>query len=184
MEEKINNRLCNGYVREPVPIVILAIVVLLAFLVLAIWSTVDMLSPATYETEIREVQFIEYKQDGPIYEILSAEGTLYDLPVLSVDNLVIIDSLIDNGESVLLEVVTGGTRLDILSVSSLAGDVIISSDRINQAKVTNARTSVIVMWTACMCYLVFVILSYYFISNAPRYPRIAALLVRKEYRNF
>ena len=98
--------------------------------------------------------------------------------------MVIIGSLIDNGESVLLEVVTGGTRSDILSVSSLAGDVIISSDRINQAKVTNARNSVIVMWTACMCYLVFIILSYYFISNAPRYPRIAALLVRKEFRNF
>lgn len=184
MREKINGFLFNGYVREPIPMVFIAVLVLLALLVLATWATIDLFLPVTHNIEVKEIHFIEYKQDGPIYVLTSNEGYTYDLPVAAVGDLDVIDSLIYNATLVLVETDTGEQRLDIYSISSLEGDKIISSESLSKAKLFGAYTSTIILWVSCIIYAAFISASYYFVSNAPKYPKIASLLIRESFRNF
>ena len=83
--------------------VVFAALVLLALLALATWATVDLFLPVAHDIEMREIHFIEYEQDGPIYVLTSNEGYTYDLPVAAVDDLDVIDSLIYNATPVLVE---------------------------------------------------------------------------------
>ena len=188
MKSKIENFLFNGYVREPIPMVVLGTLVGVVFLVFSFWASVESISPPSYEPLIKEIQFIEYEQDGPIYSLLSLDGQSYDLPVASIVDRSLLDSLINDDVSVLIEIDSAdsekGRSIDILSVSLLDGTSIIAFDNIYAARVNATQRSAIIMWAASLIYWTFMATSYYFISNANRYPKIAALFVREGFRNF
>lgn len=188
MKSKIDNFLFNGYVREPIPIVVLALFVGVIFLIFAIWASVESCFSPVFEPVAKETQFTEYEQDGPIYSLLSSDGQSYDLPVSSIVDNSLLDSLINDGVSVLIEIdyadYEKGHSVDILSLSLLDGTPIVPSDRVSAARANDTRKSAVIMWAASLIYWTFALLSYYFISNATRYPQIASLLVREPFRNF
>lgn len=188
MKSKIENFLFNGYVREPIPIVVLASFVGAVFLFFAIWASVEAFFLPSCESATKETRFIEYEQDGPIYSLLSLDGQSYHLPAASIVDHSLLDSLINSEVSLLVEYDSAnyekGSSLDILSVSLLDETSIIPSDRIHAARVNATRKSVLTMWTASLIYWTFATASYYFVSNAPRYPKIASFLVRDSFRNF
>ena len=188
MKNKIENFLFNGYVKEPIPIVVLALFVGVGFLFFAIWASVESVFPPSYEPITKEEQFIEYEQDGPLYLLISSNGQSYDLPVDSIVDSSLLDSLINDGVSVLIEIDSAEYEkersIDILSLSLLDGTKIVPSDRVSASRANDAGKSVLVMWIVCLIYWIFVSISYYFVSNASRYPRIASFLVREHFRNF
>ena len=61
---RIESKLFNGYVIQPIPIVILSGFTLIAFLFIAIWCTVEELSPVeNTEYAIKESMFVSYSRD-------------------------------------------------------------------------------------------------------------------------
>ena len=188
MKKKIENFLFNGYIKEPIPIVVLASLVGVVFLIFAIWSSIELFSPSSCEPTTKETQFIEYERDGPIYSLLSSDGQSYDLPVASIIDNSLLDLLINNGGSVLIEIDSAdyekGHSIDILSISLLDGTLIVPSDRVSAARINDARKSALIMWVANLIYWLLGSISYYFVSNASRYPKIASVLVREPFRNF
>lgn len=188
MKQKLNNILFNGYVREPIPMVILAAIVGIALLLFAIWASIDLFITSSYDSITREAQFVKFERDGPIYSLLSSDGYSFDLPAASISDISLIDWLIDNEVSLLVEYASppaeDNSSLDILSVSMLDGSSIISSCNISEARTIDAWISAAIMWAVCLIYWLFISASYYFISNAPRYSRIASFLVRESFRNF
>lgn len=185
MGRKINDILFKGYVREPLPMVLLALLVGIAFIVLTIWATVSVCAPLNNDTDTQLLTLIEYEIDGPIYLFLASDGSYYDLPSRAIADSSIIDYLIENKVSVYIEYVPTTERShDIMSISSYDRMPIVKYSVISEARAVNAKISSSIMWCACVIYWLFIAAVYYFVSNAPQYPKIAALLVRESFRNF
>lgn len=188
MKHKISYILFNGYVREPLPMVLIASVVGIAFLAFAIWSTIDLCTPLNYNTTIELLTVVEYEQDGPIYSLLASDGFYYDLPINAIDDSSMIDYLVENKVSVFVEYISATDSnirsRDIASISTHDQITIVASDIIFEVRASDAKISSIIMWGICLLYWLFIALSYYVICNAPKYPKIAALLVRESFRNF
>lgn len=188
MKKKLDDILFNGYVREPLPMVIPALFVGVVFLVFAIWSTIDLCTPSSYDTTAQLLRFVEYEKDGPIYSLLASDGFYYDLRCRAIEGSLEIEYLIENETPFFVEYVSPaagnmGSR-DIVSISTHEQQPLIPSNIISEACNTDAKNAAIIMWSACLLYWLFISSSYYFISNAPKYPRIAALLVKKSFRYF
>ena len=188
MKQNINDYFFNGYVKEPIPMVILASVVGIALLFFSIWSSIDLCIPSDNQTTTQIAYFVEYEPDGPVFSLLASDGNSYNLPIKVIDDTSMIDHYIESKISLCIEYVSisGDSAIsrDIASITTLEGIPIISSDIITEARSTNAKTSSITMWVACLLYWFILSASYYCISNAPQFSRIASLLVRKPFRNF
>ena len=188
MKRRIDDILFNGYVREPLPMVILALLVGVGFLFLSICATCDLFFASPVSTTMREVAFVEYESDGPIYVLRSSNGDLYDLPIDAVDNTSLMDELVCASREVNVKCVLpeneDAKRYDILSISSFEGKTILSEEIISKAMLNNTYTSIMILWIACGLYIFLITISYYIISNAPRFPRITSCLIRKSFRNF
>ena len=187
MKRHLNDILFNGYVREPVPMVIIPTIIGIVLLILSFSAIGELSFGLDGDISIREVTFIEYEKDGPIYRISASDGYIYDLPVDAIDNRLLIDQLISNGT--LCEVEALHTKdkskyFDVISIKSSLGIQIISESCISQARSSTLRSNTLFMCLVCIFYWTFILVGYYFVSNAPRYPRIAALLIRKPFRNF
>ena len=188
MKSRIEDRLFNGYVRNPVPMVFFAVFVAIALLILALWATIDSFGSKQYSISAVAEVFVEYKQDGPIVELLTVNGQRYDLPTDAVSDNTLLQELIKSSVPVWVEY---SIRLDavensrnVLSISALDNSSIISIDAIAQARLEDKYIALCVLWGACLLYLTFLVTSYYFISHAPQFPHISSLLVREPYRNF
>ncbi len=168
--------------------VIPALFVGIGFLVCAIWSTIDLCTPSSYDTTAQLLHFVEYEKDGPIYSLLASDGFYYDLQCRAIEGSLKIDYFIENETPFFVEYVSPaegnmGSR-DIVSISTHDQQPLIPSDIISEACHTDAKNTSIFIWCACLLYWLFISSSYYFISNAPKYPKIAALLVKKSFRYF
>lgn len=186
---RIEESLFNGYVLEPIPIVLFAAIVGVALFAFSLWATWDFVfPPSESQSTVEECVIIDYKRDGPIYILRSDSGFSFHLPTDSVENRSLLDVLISNHVSVAVEYMTPTKKdtitLDVLSISGENGMPIIAKDSVSAAWTKNARNSVIIMWTVCGCYFAFAAGAYYILCNAPKYPRIASVLIRAPYRRF
>lgn len=186
MKKRVEHLLFNGYVRDPIPMVFFAVIVAIALLILAVWATVDLLRPVPFSSVTAEEVFVEYQYDGPIIILRTTNGQKYDLPTDAVGDDALLKQWTNNGVPVLVEysVQPEADSRDVLSVSALDKSCIISRDAITQARSEDTYNSLYVLWGVCILYIFFISISYYFLSNAPKYPRISALLIREPYRNF
>lgn len=186
MRRNLNDILFNGYVKEPIPIVIIAITVGIVMLALALSAVTELVFGLDGETYTQEVVFIEYIKDGPIYRLSASNGCVYDLPYESIDSN-LLDQLINKNSLCEVEVLqTSGnaTYLDVLSLKSVGENIYIPENIISSASTKTLKENTAFMCAICVCYWTFILTSYYFVSNAQRYPRIAAMIIRKNFRNF
>lgn len=187
MKKRLNDILFNGYVREPIPMVVIPVFVGICFFILALLCTRECLVTNSYKTTFTSGNLVSYKEDGPIFTLIVSDNFSYDIPKSAVNNEELFDRLMYSQEEILIEYVSASEsmkRRDIISLSDESGKPYISSDIIEKAQLINSRNSLIFMWVSCAAYWALSLLSYYFICNAPKYPKIAALLVRKEFRYF
>ena len=187
VKKKFADYLFNGYVREPVPIFIIAICVGISFITLATWSTIDLFQSDNLTTMCTSAKLIAYNEDGPIYTLIFSDKYYYDVPKSTVTSCLLFDRFIENDAELIIEYTSIDQNLkgrDVISLATQDGVPIISSDATENARQEDSKLAATMMWIACIIYLLVCLTSYWIISNAPKYPRIAAMLVRESFRNF
>ncbi len=190
MRRKLEDRLFNGYVREPIPIVLICIALEIVLLVLAIISTWEYahMSDLSMPAGKLECVITAYEKDGPIYALKTDCGVTVDIPVDVFHDLHPIDLLIEKQDVVSIEYDRPKgeehLRVDALTIANAEGVPIITADEVLMARKENGKNAQIILWSVCLCYGVMMGVSYYILCNAPKYPRFASFLVREAYRNF
>ena len=186
---RIESKLFNGYVMQPIPIVILWSIVGIAILALAISCSLEpLLEPSTPECSMTKCEFISYSGDGPSFVIRSNEDQVYYLPTDAIEDEHILESIIENKTAVKISYKLPPTKksnaCDIVEITNVDGSVIVSQEAISAANAKNYRNSLITMWSVCLVYWGFGIGGYCILCHAPEHPRLAGLLIRREFRNF
>ena len=101
---RIESKLFNGYVIQPIPIVVLTVLVGIAVLYIAVsgtWETLsEMRNPAEYTAS--ECVFTAYRCEGPIYVVTGGDGYRYHLPVKAVDEERVLEDLVESKTPVVM----------------------------------------------------------------------------------
>ena len=185
---KIKRKLFNGYVREPLPIFLIGVCIILCTLVESCWITWTTLHKALPCPDNIETYIVSYEINGPNCQIATSAGYNFYLPSEAISDISILSNLVDS-ETVQIEYdrASYDKRSDdfcIISLMEVNGSYIISGDAISEANAENEKKNILYSWgfTGVSSFLLG--LAYYILCNAPRYPHIANLLIRKEYRYF
>lgn len=188
LRHKLELKLFNGYVIEPIPIAFFACLVGLAFLVIAMWATYDTNHPASADVYVENCTVVDFYEDGSSYVLVSSYGQLFDLPCNSMNDDSLLINMIESQEDVIITSKNysgDSNRLHtIISITNKDGKAIVSATAVTHAREKLARIALIVLWSTCIGYWGFIIIVYYIICNAHKFPRLASIFVRAPYRNF
>ena len=175
-------RLFNGYVREALPMVIIVAVVMVAFLVTSVLFLHDALTmklPADLETKTVQVNEIREDEDSVYFETDS--GTMYTSKI-SVD---MYDQMLEDfspGDSFTVTC-SKEDPAAMWEIRSSDGKEYLSPDHL----LKDLRDNRLLVSAVCIAILIaFILLSIvanHILSNAPNYPRLSRLFVRREYLN-
>lgn len=193
---RIESKLFNGYVMQPIPIVILVGFTLIAFLFIAIWCTVEELSPAeNAEYAIKESMFVSYSRDEYFFFMKADEYIMktdndgaFSLPVDTVESEEILEKIIKNRMPVVVSYnVPSNPNAKVYYIAEITdadGTVIVDHEAISAARAENSREGLTMLWVICLVYWGLGIGGYCILCHAPEHPRLAGLLIRREFRNF
>lgn len=193
---RIESKLFNGYVIQPIPIVILVGFTLIAFLFIAIWCTVEELSPPeNTEYAIKESMFVSYSRDeyfffmkADEYIIKTDDDGAFSLPVDTVESEEILERIIKNRMPVVVSYnVPSNPNAKVYYIAEITnadGTVIVDREAISAARAENSREGLTMLWVICLVYWGLGIGGYCILCHAPEHPRLAGLLIRREFRNF
>ena len=193
---RIESKLFSGYVKQPIPIVILVGFTLIAFLFIAIWCTVEELSPAeNTEYAIKESMFVSYSRDeyfffmkADEYIIKTDEDGAFSLPVDAVKSEEILEKIIKNRMPVFISYnVPSNPNAKVYYIEAITdadGTVIVDHEAISAARAENSHEGLTMLWAICLAYWGLGIGGYWILCHAPEHPRLAGLLIRREFRNF
>ena len=196
MRFRIESKLFNGYVIQPIPIVILGGFTLIAFLFIAIWCTVEELSPAeNTEYAIKESMFVSYSRDeyfffmkADEYIIKTDDDGAFSLPVDAVKSEEILEKIIKNLMPVVVSYnVPSNPNAKVYYIAEITdadGTVIVDHEAISAARAENSHEGLTMLWAICLAYWGLGIGGYWILCHAPEHPRLAGLLIRREFRNF
>jgi len=177
----------NGYVYEPWAFLVFPIAIGILLSLLPILASYDMYAKEANQIEqTSTVVFEGYSDNGGVYLLYSKEHR-YAIPsnILSSS---ILDSLVNNGTKVDIVYLVKTQRVDevydILSIRKHEESVVIGQNEMTIAWGARRRNVLITLWSVDIIYWIICAFAFYVLHNAPRYPKIAALFVRKGYRNF
>ena len=187
---RIESKLFNGYVIQPIPIVVLTVLVGIAVLYIAVsgtWETLsEMRNPAEYAAS--ECVFTAYRCEGPIYVVTGGDGCRYHLPVKAVDEERELEDLVESKTPVVviykLPTDSNTNARDVVEMSGTDGSAIVTKEEIAAANSENTRKALLIVWSVCLAYWGLSIGGYWILCHAPEHPRLAGLLIRREFRNF
>ena len=69
-------------------------------------------------------------------------------------------------------------------MSGTDGSAIVTKEEIAAANSENTRKALLIVWSVCLVYWGLSIGGYCILCHAPEHPRLAGLLIRREFRNF
>lgn len=72
----------------------------------------------------------------------------------------------------------------VWELSDSTGLIYVAEETVREYQMESNRMIAIASWCVVVIYSIVSLCLWYFLSNAPKYPRIAALLVRRQWRNF
>lgn len=181
-------QLFNGYVKEPLPMVILASIVGVALLLFALWGTYEVLTDTNQTTPTTIItSIIKYHKEGPLIVFTASNNQRFNLPKRAV-NEELLTSLISNEKSLRLtydiETIDREIGADILAIDNMENHKIVSYEEVQQADKMQGFLNCIFLWVCFILYFIFISICYYVISHAETFPQFAALLVRRDFRNF
>ena len=187
---RIESKLFNGYVMQPIPIVVLTVLVGIAVLYIAVsgtWETLaEMRNPAEYTAS--ECVLTAYRCEGPIYVVTGGDGYRYHLPVKAVDEERVLEDLVESKTPVVviykLPTDSNTNVRDVVEMSGTDGSAIVTKEEIAAANSENTRKALLIVWSVCLVYWGLSIGGYCILCHAPEHPRLAGLLIRREFRNF
>ena len=169
---------------------------MIAFLFIAIWCTVEELSPAeNTEYAIKESMFVSYSRDeyfffmkADEYIIKTDDDGAFSLPVDTVESEEILERIIKNRMPVVVSYnVPSNPNAKVYYIAEITnadGTVIVDHEAISAARAEDSREGLTMLWVICLVYWGLSIGGYWILCHAPEHPRLAGLLIRREFRNF
>lgn len=137
---------------------------------------------------VKECEVVAYRSDGPICKLETDDHIFFDLPVKAIEDNSILDGIILNRTSIVVKFVFSKDEpeqsYDVIEIVDMNGDIHISQDIVSEARSKASYVSLVVIWSICLSYIVFIMSAYYILCNAPKHHRLASLFIRAEYRNF
>ena len=187
MKNRIESKLFNGYVIEPIPMVVLTCFVGMCLLGLLLWGIWDTHHSDDYEIKEAMCTIVSYECDGPVYVIETNQNLRFDLPSGAFENE-LLDHVIYTNAPVRIKYKCVNTQkrnsYDAVEIRDNKNNLLVTQDTINKINSQNGRRALIVLCSVCLVYWTLVIGGYYILCNAPKYPRLASILIRKPFRNF
>jgi hypothetical protein len=177
----------NGYVRDPGSIVFIIAIVGLFVVSVALLCTVPLVKNDSVNLQqiITKIDHIETK--GSVVYLHTNMG------VFSVQNDWICNaSALDNNVAdydefqICYKPFSENHKLEglVWELSDSTGLIYVDEETVRENQMESNRMMAIASWSVVVIYSIVSVCLWYFLSNAPKYPRIAALLVRRQWRNF
>lgn len=187
--KKNNKQLFSGYIREPWSIVVVYCIILTLFLAVAIAFSLKAYNEQKEHSLISsEEVFLSCKVEERSLTLLSETDRVFSIVRTSDADEEAIKEFVDNGESLNVWYYSRNEADPAVCVIEAIYDhngVPVVSDRAIKAATT--RSSILalsIVWGIFAAFLLFGIIGYKALSNAPKHPILVGLLVRKEFRNF
>lgn len=184
----IKNRLFNGNVIEPGPMVFFLCLPGVILLVFAVWMSIEMIFIKIPEdlTESKIIVSQIEEQDSITY-IYAADDRYYIFSEGLINTDALQKALSENNTlyvSYLPNKQREGGPNSIWYMSSENGNIFATNQTVYDAEIKNAVKPFILWWVITIAWWLFVLVCFYILAHADKYPRMAALIVKKEYRNF
>ncbi len=181
--------LFRGNVRNPGELVSVMVIVGLLMIAASVWCTVGRSESipenlTTIETPIRGIQ-----STGADIIFQTSEGNVRTgRGCFSGDDMVSLQKEIDSGNSFFLTVTpwvsSAQEKSTILWGLQSENEVYLTPADVLAHRTQSWDWAKLISWVCTVCHWLFFGFFCYVLNNGPKYPRLAALLVRKAYRNF
>ena len=184
-------KLFNGNVREPWQFVFLFCLIGIAISLLPLIASVDFLSTKSPPDRLTETQLvIDSLAERDSNLLLSSDTVTYYVPYDAISNMELLFDSVENKKP--LRALYASVPADenaqqevgIWGLSDENGFVLTTPENVHKLKATQAIQQLAFLWMIAFAWWMFTLICFYFLKNAQKYPRIASLLVKEEYRNF
>lgn len=187
----VKPKLFNGNVREPWQFVFLFCLIGIAILLLPIIATVDFLFTKNSPESLIETQIVAdslIERDSIL--LISSDTTTYYVSYDAISNIEILLESVERKKPLqVLHIsvpVEQNNKQDvsIWGLSDENGLIFTTPEIIHKLKTTQSIRQLAFLWVIAFIWWLFTLICFYFLKHAQKYPRIASLLVKEEYRNF
>lgn len=184
----IENPLFHGNVIEPEPIAFFLCLPFVLFLILSTFATRECFSVDPPEM-LYEYHFVAQNVDKQRSTIIITDGTKeYRVWNDAITNPDALYDAVSQHKPLIAEcsLLTENKGNEILGVRSLCVDgvALVTYETDRKAEHANKLTTMAMLWSLTILSFVFAGGSFYVISNATKYPVLASMLIKKDYRNF
>lgn len=182
-------RLFHGYVRDPGEIVFFPCLLLFLFIAAAVFMTNVSLKLLDAPKELlrRNVQITSWSTENDLVYFTTAYGKLRVQRDVIAD-FEVLQSDIDQGQTFSAMFEPNGNESEatgeLWSLQDQEGISLVSQEIVMTNNQKIARKNIGILWTMALTYSLLLCGGYYILCHAPAYPRLASLLLKKEYRNF
>ena len=177
----------NGHVREPGPIIFIIAIVGLFVVSAALLCTVPLVKNESYNLQqiTTQINHIETREDVVYLHT--------NMGVFSVQNDLIYnysdlnDRVADYDEfQIRYKPFLENHELEglVWELADSKGMIYVAEETVREYQKESNSMMAIASWSIVVFYSIISFCLWYFLSNASKYPRIAALLVRRQWRNF
>lgn len=181
--------LFHGYVLNPGGMVAVMVIVGILMVGVSVWGTFGFKETVPDDLLTIEAPICGVRSDWADIILQTSEGSIRTSRMhLSNDDMISLQDKIDMGNTFRLTITpwTVSTKQESAVLWGLQDKeyIYFTPSDVLTHRVQNSNQAKLVLWVFTVCHWLFFGFFCYVLSNAPKYPRIAALLVRKEYRNF
>lgn len=183
------SRLFHGYVRNPGEIAFFPCLLFFAFLALAVWGTVISLKSIDMPSELlcKDIQITNWSEENDLIfltavgmELRVAREVITDFEVLQRD--------IAQQETFSALIASDGkegqTTAELWNLQDQSGNLLVSQETCMKHRQESARYTICFTWAILLVYSLLLFCGYYILCHAPKYRKLASLLIKREYRNF
>lgn len=185
----IHYRMFNGYVRNPRQMIVMVVVVGLFLLSTAIVVTFFLLYSKDMPSLVQNEVIIEKMQkEHETIRFITTKGN-YSVSSMLVNDYSSLEKAVHDKETfhILSHPFWGmneENHVKLWGIIGSNGAVYLNPETVKVHQLNNLKVMMYNAWGLVMIYIIFTFLGWYFLSNAPRYPHLASLFVKKEWRNF
>ena len=177
----------NGYVRNPGPIVFIIAIVGLFIVSVALLCTVPLVKNDSCNLQqiVTQINHIETK--GNVVYLYTNMGVFSVQNDLVYNYSALNNSVADYDEfQIHYKPFSENHELEglVWELADSKGKTYVAEETVREYQKESNRIMAIASWSIVVFYSIISLCLWYFLSNASKYPRIAALLVRRQWRNF
>ncbi len=188
MQNSKQNRFFSGYVREPGPMVFIITIVGILTICVAVLCTVllnNQYDPHSLQSITIQISHLKITENT--IQLHTDEG-IFSVPNdLVCDYPVLQNSVADHTEFLIHYrpfKKNNEVKGTVWALSDSSGIIHVNEETVREYQKDSYRMMAKTSWIIVVIYSVFTLCLWYFLCNASKYPRVAVLFVRKQWRNF